>query len=125
MISESISFHNAGHAVATVLLAREFPMGEFNAMTALAGPVGERFFSPAAEETGEKNDRSIAAKHLAEFFPDVLLRETYMNLLSRRVEQILEGHRDVIAQVAREHRETGRPAQEIAQALLSAMERLR
>lgn len=108
-----LSYHNAGHAVATALIehaqwgrlcgeaahdARW--IAEYETMTALGGVIAERLFLGVVDPTGAKNDMENAFRHISALTPVPGEQAAYVNFLNTRVEYLLEKHRAFIDHVA-------------------------
>jgi hypothetical protein len=110
---KALSYHNAGHAVATALIedahaghscgdvAHESRWSaEYNTMTALGGVVAERLFLGLVDPTGAKNDVENAFRHISALTGVPGEQTAYVNFLNSRVEYMLEQHRPFIDYVA-------------------------
>lgn len=108
------SYHNAGHAVAEVLLRDESgqqecanPLhaarweAERNAMIALGSIVAETMFAGEAEPEGARNDVENALRHLAEIGGDTASQWPYLAFVRANVESLLGRNRALLERVAR------------------------
>lgn len=121
-ITRQLASHNAGHAFATELLK---PMisatnekrsirdeAEFDAMTALAGPVGEALLGFTPEPVGAANDVKTAESCLSRF-DDVSDLATRVASLQDRVRALMRRYSTIFERVVDEHVQTGKDLKSI------------